>query len=90
MTERVTARPWRRQRRMRLAIVTLVGLAMATVALFTLSLTLPSAQVCAPGTVIADAARAQSVTAGRQPACITQQSKPAKHARAGTTGTERK
>ncbi|HEY6790770.1 MAG TPA: DUF3040 domain-containing protein, partial [Trebonia sp.] len=73
VTERVTGRP---RRRMRPAAVTVVGLAMAAAALFTLSLRLPSAQVCAPGTVTAGAARVQSVPAGHQPACVTQQGKP--------------
>jgi hypothetical protein len=75
-TERVTAR-WRRSRsrwRMRPAVVTLVGLALATVALFALSLTLPRPQWC-PGTASAAAAHAQSVPTGPKPACATQQNK---------------
>ncbi|MCW2931093.1 MAG: hypothetical protein JWM19_2055 [Actinomycetia bacterium] len=92
VTERVTARPWWRQRRMRPAAVTVVGLAMAAVALFTLSLTLPSAQVCAPGTVTAGAARMQPLPAGRQPACVIQQGKPGETSQSGPgpTGTEQR
>jgi hypothetical protein len=86
VTERVTARPWRRMRRIRPAAVTVVGLAMAAVALFTLSLRLPSAQVCAPGTVTAGTARMQSVPAGRQPACVTQQGKPGETSQGGPRG----
>jgi hypothetical protein len=74
VTERVTARPWWSRWRIRPAVATLVGLAMVTVALFALSLTLPSPQVC-PGTFVAVAAHAQSVPTGRLPACATQQNK---------------
>jgi hypothetical protein len=82
VTERVTARPWRPwrpwrfrwQRRMRPAVATAVGLAVATGALFALSLTLPRPQVC-PGTVIAVAAHVQSVPTSRPPACAAQQDK---------------
>jgi Protein of unknown function (DUF3040) len=73
-TERVTGRWWRSRWRVRPAVATLVGLAMAIVALSALSLTLPSPQWC-PGTAIAVAAHAQSVPTGRQAACATQQSK---------------
>jgi hypothetical protein len=91
VTERVAGRLWRLpwQRRMWPAVATLVGLAMVTVALFTLSLTLPGRQVC-PGMAFSVAARTQSVPTGRQVACPNQQSKPNKtspaiQATAGTT-----
>ena len=82
VTERVTARRrrLRRQRRLRWqrrissTVATLLGLAMAAVALFTLSLTLPSPQSC-PGTAVTVAARMQSVPTGRLPACTIQQNK---------------
>ena len=79
VTERVAARPWRLrwQRRMWPTVAALVGLAMVTVALFTLSLTLPSRQMC-PGMAFSVAARTQSVPTGRQPACPIQQSNPSK------------
>src|ERR1700683_1825475 len=55
LTEQVTARPWLGPRgcrqRLRPAVVPLIGLAMATGALLTLSLMLPGSQACAPGTV---------------------------------------
>jgi hypothetical protein len=73
-TERVTAWPWPSRWRMRPAVATLAGLAMAAVTLFALSLTLPSQQWC-HGTAIAVAAHAQSLPTGRQPACATQPSK---------------
>jgi len=77
VTERVTARPWwlRWQRWVSPTVATLVGLAMAAVALFTISLTMPRPQVC-PSTAITAAAAAhiQSVPIGRLPACATQQS----------------
>lgn len=76
-TEQVTARLWRWQRRMWPGVVTVVGLAMATGVLLTLSLTLPGPQACAPGTVTPIAAYGRSVPTGRQPACATQQTKPA-------------
>jgi hypothetical protein len=72
VTERVTVR--RSRWRIRPAVATLVGLALATVALFALSLTLPRPQWC-PGTAVAVAAHAQSVPTGRQPACAPQQNK---------------
>ena len=77
VTEQVTARPWwlRWQRLVSPTVATLVGLAMAAVALFTLSLTMPSPRVC-PVTTVAVAAHVQSVPIGRQPACAAQQSKP--------------
>jgi len=79
VTERVTVRRWRR---MRPAVVTLVGLAMATGALLTLSLLLPDPQVCIPA-VTAPVAHARSVPTGRQPGCATQQNKPAKASQSG-------
>jgi len=92
VTERVMAQPRRRPQPTWRAVATLIGLAVAIVALFTLTLTLPSPQAC-PGTVIAAAARLQSVPTGRQPACATQQNKPgktspAKQARARSTRAE--
>jgi hypothetical protein len=76
MTERVTARPWWSRRKVRLrmrpAVATLVGLGVAVVALFALSLTLPSPQGC-PGAISTVAARTQSVPAGRLAACTTQE-----------------
>ena len=84
VNERVTVSWWRwRRRRMRPAVVTLVGLAMAAGALLTLSLLLPGPQVCFPSTVTTVAAHAPPVPAGRQPACATQQNKPAKASQSG-------
>jgi hypothetical protein len=76
MTERVTARRSRPRswRQLRPAIATLVGLGVAVVVLFALSLTLPSSQGC-PGSVSTAAARMSSVPAGRVAACTTQQYK---------------
>jgi hypothetical protein len=74
-TEQVTARPWRWER-MWPGVVTVVGLAMATGVLLTLSLTLPGPQVCGPGGVASVAAYGRSVPTGRQPACATQPTKP--------------
>ena len=71
VTERVTARPGRR--RMRPGVITVVSLAMVAGALLTLSLMLPTPQVCAQGRVAFIAAHEQSVPAGRHPACVTQQ-----------------
>jgi hypothetical protein len=91
VTERVTARPRRlpRQRRMWPTIAGLVGLALVAVALFTLSLTLPSRPACT-GTVVSLAARTQPLPSGSQAACATQQSGPSttsttSPARAGAT-----
>ena len=87
VTERVTTRPWRLpwQRRMWPTVAGVVGLALATVVLFTLSLTLPSRPACT-GTVVS-AARMQELPTGSQAACATQQSGPSRTgpARAGTT-----
>ena len=82
-TERVTARTWRWQRRMLPGVVTIVGLAMVTGALLTLSLMLPGPRACAPGTVTTVAAHARSVPAGRQPGCATQQNEPGKTRQSG-------
>ena len=88
VTERVTARPRRLpwQRRMWPTVTGVVGLALVTVVLFTLSLTLPSRPACT-GTVASIAASMQAVPTGSQAACATQQSEPSKTrpARAGTT-----
>ena len=80
VTERVAARRWRR---MRPAVLTLVGLTVATGALLTLSLLLPGPQVCGPSTVTTVAQHAQPVPAGRQPGCAIQQNKPAKASQSG-------
>jgi gentisate 1,2-dioxygenase len=82
VTERVTARRWR-WRRIRPAVVTLVGLAMATGALLTISLLLPSPQVCVPSTVTTVAANAPPGSTGRQPGCATQQNKPGNTSQSG-------
>ena len=76
-TEQVTAWSWRWQRRMWPGVVTVVGLAIATGVLLTLSLMLPRTQVCAPGAVTPVATYARSVPTGRQLACATQQKEPA-------------
>jgi Protein of unknown function (DUF3040) len=85
VTERVTARPRRLpwQRRMWPTVAGVVGLALVTVALFTLSLTLPNRPACT-GTVVSIAARIQALPTGSQAACATQQSEPSPP-RAGTT-----
>jgi len=87
-TERVTSWPWRlpRQRRMWPTVAGIFGLALVTVVLFTLSLTLPSRPSCT-GTVVAIAARMQAAPTGSQAACATQPSEPGKTApaRPGTT-----
>jgi hypothetical protein len=88
VTERVTAPPRRLpwQRRMWPTVAGVVGLTLVTVALFTLSLTLPNRPACT-GTVASIAASMQAVPTGSQAACATQQSEPSKTrpARAGTT-----
>jgi hypothetical protein len=85
VTERVTARrrQRRRMRRMRPALATVVGLAMATEAIIALGLMLPSHRVCAPGTVTPVTAHMQSVPAGHQPACAARQDKPSKTSQSG-------
>ena len=82
VTERVTeARPRRLpwQRRMWPTVAGVVGLALVTVVLFTLSLTLPSRPTCT-GTVVSIAARMQPLPTGSQAACATQQSEPSQDA----------
>jgi hypothetical protein len=81
VNERVTARPWRW--RVRPAVLTLFGLAMAIGTLVAISLTLPGPQVCAAGTVTPVAAPTPSVPAGRQPACSLQQNKPSETSQSG-------
>jgi hypothetical protein len=81
VTERVTARPWRWQRRIRPRLVTLVGLAMAMGILVAISVMLPGPQGCATGTVTSAAAR--SVTTGGQAACPPQQNNPSKTGQSG-------
>jgi hypothetical protein len=95
VTEQVTARPrrlpWPRRlpprRRMWPTVAGVVGLAVVTVTLFTLSLTLPSRPSCT-GTVVSLAARMQPVPTGSQAACATQRSGPSTTgpAPASTTG----
>jgi hypothetical protein len=73
VTERVTARRWWQpwwQRRMWPAVATVIGLAMITGALLTLSLRLPGPQVC-KDTVVAVAAHVRSVPTVGRPACAT-------------------
>jgi hypothetical protein len=88
VTERVTARPrrlpWRR--RMWPTIAGVVGLALVSVALFTLSLTLPSRPTCT-GTVVSIAARIQASPTGSQASCATRQSEPDKTGPAGASTT---
>jgi len=83
LTEQVTARPRRWPQRLRPAVVTLIGLAMATGALLTLSLMLSGPQACTPGAVTPVAARAQSVPTGRPRACTTQQHKTSETSQSG-------
>jgi hypothetical protein len=87
VTERVTARPRRLpwQRRMWPTVAGVVGLALVTVALFTLSLTLPNRPTCT-GTVGSLAATMQALPTGSQAACATQQSEPSK-TRPASAGT---
>ena len=65
------------------SVVTLVGLAMATGALLTLSLMLPGPQACAPGTVSPVAAQTQPVPVGRPHTCTTQQHKTSETRQSG-------
>jgi hypothetical protein len=76
MTERVTARPGRRQRRLWPGAAIVAGLAVAAGVLLTLSLMLPGPQACAHGAVTPVTAPARSVSPGRQAACGPQQNKP--------------
>ena len=87
VTERVAARRWRLrwQWRMSSRPAPFVGLAMVTVALFTLGLTPPGSLAC-PGTAMSAAARLQSVQTGRQLACAREQNKPSKIRRSGLHG----
>ncbi len=84
VTERITARPRRLswQRRMWPAVAGVVALALVTVVLFTLSLTLPSRPACT-GTVVSIAARMQPLPTGSQAACATQRGEPGKTRPAG-------
>jgi hypothetical protein len=94
VTERIADRswrlPWQRRlpwpRRMWPTVAGVVGLALVTVVLFTLSLTLPSRPACT-GTTVSIAARMQPLPTGSQAACATQQGGPSKTrpAGAGTT-----
>ncbi len=71
VTERVTARSWRRRMRwIWPAVVTVTGLAVITGALI-FGLTLPGRQEC-PGTVTAPA-HLQPAGTGRPPACTSRQ-----------------
>jgi hypothetical protein len=93
VTERVTARPWRRparrrrpagrRRRTRPGVGTVVVLAVATGMLLTLSLLLRGPRMCASGTFASVAAQARSVPSGRQAACATQQNKPSNTSQSG-------
>jgi hypothetical protein len=82
LTERFAARRWRwrwlwpGQRRVSQAVAAIVGLAIASAALFTLTLIRPSAPVC-PGESTSIAERVQSVPA-RAPACQYFPVQPAK------------
>lgn len=103
VTEQVTARPQRlpwprrlprrrrvpQRRRMWPTVTGVVGLALVTVTLFTLSLALPSRPSCT-GTVVSLAARMQPVPTGSQAACVTQRSGPSTTgpAPASTTGAK--
>ena len=88
VTERVTDRSWRLPwpRRMWPTVAGVVGLALVTVVLFTLSLTLPSRPACT-GTTVSIAARMQPLPDGSQAACATQQGEPAKTRPAGAGAT---
>ena len=79
VTERVAVGTWRRRWLPRKwpRVAPVIGLAMVTVALFTLGLTRPSSLAC-PGTAVSIGARIQPVRGGRQPACASQQNQPAK------------
>jgi len=71
VTEPIAGPPRRGIRRMRSAVVTVIGLAMVT-SVFILSQALPSQQVC-PSTITAVSAHVQSAGTGRQPACKPRQ-----------------
>ena len=68
-TERVTAPPWRR--RIRKAVVTIIGLSAVTGAIV-LAHALPSRQAC-PGTVAAISAHVQSAGNAQPHACTSRQ-----------------
>ena len=91
VTERVTTRPWRLSwpRRMWPTVAGVVGLALVTVAVFTLSLTLPSRPTCT-GTVVSLAARTQPLPTGSQASCATKQSGPSTTSPAGAGATRAK
>lgn len=74
VTERVTAWPLRSRWRIRPIVATLVGLAMAAVALFAISLTMPRPQVC-PSTAIGVAVHTQPAPIGRLSPCAPQEDK---------------
>lgn len=82
-TERVTARPWRWQRRSWPGAAVVVGLIVATGVLFTLSLMLTGPRMCAPGTVTPVAAHARSVSPGLQASCAPQLNKPSDTSQSG-------
>jgi Protein of unknown function (DUF3040) len=84
VTERVTARPQRLpwQRRMWPTVAGVVGLALVAVALFTLSLTLPTRPTCT-GTAVSIASRGQGPPTGSEAACATQRSEPNNNAPTG-------
>jgi Protein of unknown function (DUF3040) len=87
VTERVTGRPrpaW--QRRMWPTVAGVVGLALLTVALFTLSLTLPNRPACT-GTVVSIAAGTQTLPPGSQAACTTRPTEPTKTRLAGAVAS---
>jgi hypothetical protein len=65
VTERITAQPWRWQRRMPPAVVTLAGLAMATRALLTLSLRLSARRALAQSPRFLSAALARTPPGGQ-------------------------
>ena len=90
VTERVTVPRWRLpwQRRMWPAAAGVLGLALVTVALFTLSLTLPNRPTCT-GTVTSIAAHTQALPTGSQAACATQ-SGPSRTSPAGAGTTRAK
>jgi hypothetical protein len=91
VTERVTPPAWRMpwHRRLWPTAAGVLGLALVAVALFTLSLTLPSRPACT-ATAVSIAARMQSLPTGSQAACATQQSGPSRTGPAGTGTTRAK
>ena len=85
-TERVTAPRWRLpwQRRMWPTVAGVVGLALVAVALFTLSLTLPSRPTCT-GTVVSIAARMQAAP-DREPGRLRDPARRAEQEQPGQCG----